>query len=111
MSKSYICEMRYEGSAEPVLARVVRVNRSRALSPAEVDFTLLVAEGAADIVVDLPDLVSDKRGFRVVNLGQGKLTLRAPTKAKIAGRDQIDIGSGEMLEGALSATAPEQKEK
>ena len=105
MSSSYVCEMRYEASAKPVLARVVKLDRSRALTADEADFTVLVAEANTDIVVDLPEQAEEKRGFRVVNLGKGKLTLRAPLNAKVAGLDSIEIGPGEQMEGAAKSVA------
>jgi len=99
----YACEMHYIGNPEPTHARVVRVDRSMALTAEEADFTVLVAEAAGDIEITLPEQIEEKRGFRVVNLGTGKLTLRAPVKGKIAGLDSIEIGAGEQLEGAMKA--------
>lgn len=98
----YVAEMRYEGNLKPTLARVVRVDRSKTLAAEDADFTVLVAEAASDIEITLPEQAEEKRGFRVVNLGAGKLTLRAPAKSQIAGRDSIEIGAGEQLEGAVS---------
>ena len=101
----YVATMYYEGRTEPAFARVVRVQGSRLLAESEIDHALVICESAADVVLDLPDVRREVRGFRVANAGTGRLTLRAPEDGTVAGRELIVLKPGEALEGAPKAEA------
>lgn len=102
---NYVLERLYEANPVPSKITKVEVDRSRALTAEEVDFTVLVGVASEDIIIDLPVLAEDKRGFRVLNLGTGKMTLRAQGKDTIGGETTVELGPGEMLEGAVAANA------
>ena len=100
MSK-YVCEMRYEGKATPTLAKAVEVKNSRALSEEEVDHSVILYKGAEDVTIDLPDTEdAECRGFHFVNLGTGKLTVKAPPGETVAGKSEFVIPAGRCLVGA-----------
>jgi len=108
---SYTCEMLYCGKADPTLTRIVKVASSCALSAADVAGpTVVLCDADADITLTMPDTGEDEvRGVSVVATGRGKVTVRAADKGKVAGRDSIEIKSGEMLAGSTPAPQPLEK--